>query len=84
MTTDELNRTRDHAAPALRMGRNNQWTPASLRDHYRYLVSHMDGHARKSFAYAVLSEVAKRGNFSKPQARAIALGLELGMNEGIR
>jgi hypothetical protein len=70
--------------PELRMGSRNRWTSASLRDLYRYRISHRDGSERLPFAYAVLSQMASDSNCSRVQMRAVAEGLELGMTEGIR
>jgi hypothetical protein len=70
--------------PELRMGKRGGWTPASLRDRYRWEISHLDGQDRLPYAYGVLAQMAKDGSWGTVQTRAVALGLELGMNEGVR
>jgi hypothetical protein len=65
----------------LRMGKNNQWTPASLRDHFSWQISQIDHANRVHYAYNVLAGVATSSTWSLPQRRAIALGLEQGMKK---
>jgi hypothetical protein len=65
------------------MDRRGKFTPASLRSHFRWQVSHMDGMDRSRYAYSVLSEAIEM-RFTGTQLRAIRQGLALGMDEGIR
>jgi hypothetical protein len=69
--------------PELRMDNRGKFTPASLRDHFRFKISHIDGMDRDRYAYGVLSEAIVQ-KFSGTQLRAIARGLALGMSEGVR
>jgi len=68
-------------APRLRMGKDNNWTPASLRDHFRWQVSQISPSVRIHYAYNVLRGVATSSAWSIAQRRAIALGLEQGIKE---
>lgn len=69
------------AAPDLRRGKDGRWTPASLRDHFRWQVSQVDRVSRIHYAYNVLAGVATSSTWNIAQRRAIALGLEQGMKE---
>lgn len=71
------------AAPELRTDTRGKFTHASLRKHFRYKVSHLDGMDRERYVYGVLSE-AIRQRFTGTQLRAIEQGLTLGLMEGIR
>lgn len=69
------------------MDRRGKWTPSSLRKHYQFTVSRLPGRDRQAFAYDVLSQIClddESGSWTAAQRRAVALGLKLGMNEGIR
>jgi hypothetical protein len=67
------------------MGKRGGWTAASLRAHYRYQISQIDGMDRQGTALIILNQMlAKNAGWTLTQIRAVAEGLELGMNEGIR
>jgi len=68
-------------APQLRMGKDGNWTPASLRDHFRWEISRIASADRVHFAYNVLAGVATSSTWNIAQRRAIALGLEQGIKE---
>lgn len=72
--------------PELRQNSSGDYTPASLRDHFRHQISHMDAQDRVHYAYGVLLSLvqAPAKSWTAEQKRAIALGLELGKNEGVK
>lgn len=82
MTTTRI----DSEAPVLRSASRGGFTSASLRDYYRWRIRQIDGMDRQRYAYNVLNNLLQGvgGDWSRTELRAVALGLELGMNEGIR
>lgn len=74
------------SAPQLRQGKNGKFTTASLRDYYRHQISHKDGMDRIWYAYGVLDALLRDNakSWTAAQSRAVAEGLRLGMEEGVR
>ena len=73
------------AAPALRRGRNGKFTPASLRDYFRYQISIQARSERLRYSFSILEQMlaADAKEWTRSQIKAAAEGLRLGMDDEV-